>query len=222
MSGGGPGRRLRAAARPSLGLSLTALGVLVGVAAILVQRSQDDPAETPTVRVCRSEQVRATVRREARSREAHVARRPISSRASVTASEATPAGGRVTVTATASGRRTLVVRAEVTGTGSAAITAVERARACARDGNRGEAGFRASIDAKRRGQARAERRLGRVARRRARRDAERRGQADARRRAQAKLDRSEPEEQAELDRSTREDAAAKARADAREEAAAAI
>ena len=220
MSGHGPGRRLRAAARPSLGLALTALGVLVGVGAFLLQRDQDDPDDGPRVRVCRTEAIRATVRRQARSRETHVARRPITSRASVIATETTPEGGRVTVTASATGSRTLVVRAEVTGVGNAAMTATERVRACALDRDRGEAGFKASIESKRRGQARAERRLAAEVRRAARRDAERKGQADARRRAAARLDRSQPQEQAELDEATREDARKKAREDARRQAAA--
>ena len=221
-TGGGPGRRLRAAARPSLGLALTAMGLLVGVGAILLQRSEGDPPEGPKVRVCRTEAVRATVRRQARSRQVHVARRPISSRASVTATEATADGGKVTVTATANGRRTLLVRAEVTAGGNGAVTVTERTRACALDSDRDEGAFRASIEAKRRGQARAERRVGAEARRRARRDAVRRGQASARRSAQVKLDRSEPEEQAQLDEATREDARRKAREDAKAEAAAAI
>ena len=220
MSGGGPGRRLRAAARPSLGLALTALGVLVAVGAILLQRSQGDPADGPRVRECRTEAVRATVRRRARVRETHVARRPISSRASVTATEAAPDGGRVTVTATASGRRTLLVRAVVTAGGDAAVTSTERARACALDSDRGEAGFRASIEAKRRGRARAERRLGPEARRRARADARSRARADARRRAQLKLEGSVAREQAELDETIRENARRKAREDARRQAAA--
>lgn len=218
MSGSGPGRRLRAAARPSLGLALTALGLLVGGAAILVQRGQDDPKQQPQAKVCRTETVRATVRRQARSRQTHEARRPISARATVTATEATPDGGKVSVTATASGRRTLVVRAVVTVTGRGAVTRPARGRACAYDADRGEAGFGAAIEAKRRAQAGAERRDGPEARRRARRDAVGKGQADARRRAQAKLDRSEPAEQAELDQSTRDDARDKARREAREQA----
>lgn len=220
MSPGGPGRRLRAAARPSLGLALTALGVIVGVGAILVHRTQDDPADRPAVRVCRTEAVRATVRRQSSSRQIHVAKRPINSRASVTATEAVPGGGKVTVTATASGRRTLVVRAVVSAGGKGAVTVTERARACALDPDPREAGFRASIEAKRRGQARAERRVGAEARRRARRDAVGRAKADARRRARVKLDRSEPREQADLDQTTREEARKEARADAKEKASA--
>ena len=222
MSPSGPGRRLRAAARPSLGLALTGLGVLVGVAALLVHRSEGDPADGPQVRVCRTEAARAVVRRQARSRQRYEARRPINSRASVTATEATPDGGKVTVTATAGGRRTLVVQAVVSATGNGAVTVPVRARACAYDSDRDEAGFSAAIEAKRRAQRRAQRRGGPEARRRARRDARDRAKADARRRAEAKLDRSEPREQAELDETTRQEARDKAREDARQQAAAAI
>ena len=212
------GRRLRSAARPSLGLALTGLGIVIGIGALLVGRDQAQRSDQAQVRVCRGETLRATVRRQARARETHQASRPISSHATVTATEATGDGGRVSVTATASGRRTLVVRAVVTAMGDGAVTLTARGRACAFDSDRKEAGFRAGLEAKRRAQAAAERRAGSEARSRARAQARSRGQADARRRAQAKLDRSEPGEQAELDETTREDARDKAREDAKQRA----
>ena len=62
----GLGRRLRAAARPSLGLALTAAGVLVAIVALAAGLGHDGERATgPPVRVCRTEVTRASVERHA-------------------------------------------------------------------------------------------------------------------------------------------------------------
>jgi hypothetical protein len=59
----GPGGRLRRAARPSLGLALTGLGVVVAVIAVVAGSGHGGSPVGKPVTVCRTETVRSTVRR---------------------------------------------------------------------------------------------------------------------------------------------------------------
>lgn len=217
----GFGRRLRAAARPSLGLALTAVGVLVAVVAIVSSRSGDDNdrAAGPPVRECRIETVRATVARQAKARETVTRRRPISATASATAKEAlAQGGGSVAVRASATARRTLVVTARVPAVGRGSVTVPARARACARASDRSEAGFRASLRAKRRAQAKAKRLGAPRALAAARQDASRRARESGGRQAQSRLDSAAAEQQPELEQEAKDDARLKARAGAQSRA----
>lgn len=209
------GHRLRGAARPSLGVALTAAGALLAVVAIASSRGGDDRTAGPPVRVCRTETVRAIVRRQAEARETVTRQRPISATAKVTAREALPEGrGSVAVTASATARRTLVVTARVSGVGRRSVTVPARARACARDSDREEAGFRASLRAKRRAQARARRRGAPRALAAARQEARRRAQASGGRQAQSRLDSAAAEQRPELQQEAKDDARLRARAGA--------
>ncbi len=212
----GFGRRLRGKARPSLGLALTAAGILVAVVALISAGGDghDHRAGRP-VRACRTETVRATVQRQAKARRTVTRRRPISASATVTAKEALPDGsGRVAVTATATARRTLVVTARVAAVGRGSVTVPRRARACARASDRSEAAFHASVAAKRRAQARARRAGAPGAMRAARLEAARRARAGAVGRAQARLDAGAADQRPDLQREAEDDARLKARAGA--------
>jgi len=212
----GLGRRLRRAARPSLGLALTGAGALIAVVAIASGLGdENDRATGPPVRVCRSETIRTSVARRAKARETVTRHRPISAGATVNAREAFPDGGAsVAVTASATARRTLVVTARVSAVGRGSVTVPARARACARDPNRDEAGFRASLRAKQRAQARAQRIGAPRALAAARRDATDRARQDGGRQAQSRLRSAAAEQQPELERQATDDARLKARANA--------
>jgi hypothetical protein len=173
--------KLRERARPSIGIALAAVGVVLAI--VLTTDGADEPDSPPpqaregpeSVSACERVTETVTVRRGARAEAQHTAERQLTARETATA-EAELGGNPITSTAAATvrGSAEATATAEVTAVGSARATA--SARACARDGTEPEA------------VSRARRRAGIKARRMAVREAAPRASAAARRNARTRAE----------------------------------
>jgi len=195
------GRRLRGAARPSLGVALTTIGAVIAVVAVISNHGRQSPQGHPA-KVCRSVSARTTIRRTASSRQWVTRRRPISATERVTASEQALDGS-----------------ASVTVVAAGSATEPARASACAFDRDRSEAGYRAGVEAKRRATAKARRVAAPKAARRAHRNAIARARRRAVAGAEARLDKAALQQQPRIEEEARSNAMEHARAAARARAA---